>query len=203
VPHRPISNMLGFSKISSIRRHIPFGCRSLSHAKDNVVEFLLHDLSGVNFYLHDSHVTHGESLSSVHHHGQHGLKVKASCRESKEVAQWFNDKTKHGAAFGLRVMSNVKHPMKMDFAVWGNLEFTVDSQVYCIENVVLGQSTENGNNWWIGGEGKHFKRMCVHDQKGSHGALMVNTDAADIMFAPCKSGVENSFAITVFKRELF
>lgn len=192
--------MLSFSRVSSLRHKIPLVCKSFSHARDNVVEFLLHDLSGVNFYLHDAHVTHGESFSSVHHHGQHGLKVKASCHESKEVAQWFNDKTKSGAAFGLRVMNSVSRPSKMNFAVWGNLEFTVDTEVYTIDDVLLGQATENGNNWWIGGNGKHFKRVQVYDQGGHHAALMVNTDGADIMFAPCKSGVENSFAVTVFKR---
>ena len=192
--------MLGHVRYTWSIQRLPVACRGLCHARDNVVEFLLHDLSGVNFYLHDSKVTKGQKFSAVHHHGQHGLKVRAACHESKDVALWFNDKTIHGAAFGLRVMDQVRHPTKMNFAVWGNIEFTIDTEVYAIENLVLGQATDNGSNWWVGGSGPNFTRVMVYDQVGHHPALMVKSPSADIMFAPCKSGIENCFGVTIFKR---
>lgn len=55
--------------------------RYLSHdLKYHSVEFKLHDLNGLNFYVHDS-ITLNKGQSShhtcdtIHHHGQMGLKV--------------------------------------------------------------------------------------------------------------------------------
>mmetsp|Transcript_258 Transcript_258/g.241 ORF Transcript_258/g.241 Transcript_258/m.241 type:complete len:200 (-) Transcript_258:62-661(-) len=180
--------------------------RYLSHdLKYHSVEFKLHDLNGLNFYVHDS-ITLNKGQSShhtcdtIHHHGQMGLKVRSdSHHATRETSDWFNSKVINGGALGLRVLNDVRLPNKLHFAFVGDLELNVGNDTYKIENIVLGQGAENGHNWWIGGAGKNFQKRHVYDANGNHSALFCKTSNADIYFTSSTTGAENCFAVTVLK----
>ena len=79
------------------------------------------------------------------------LIIKAGRQKSKEVANWFKDEVRGGAAIGCGSYDVL--PGELNFACKGTFSFKHRNQWYSGQDLVLaqGRNARSRNNWWVGG----------------------------------------------------
>lgn len=80
--------------------------------------------------------------------GQIVINVLAGRKKSKGVADWFKGKAKTGQT--LACDSAGTYPKQLNFAVRGDLVFTMGNRVLTCKDVIVGQGNfQSTNNWWV------------------------------------------------------
>ncbi|MGI3081162.1 flagellin [Vibrio alginolyticus] len=116
---------------------------------DNKFTFNINGLKNVYFTEKEKSISHGQPYEGVYSSGTDVI-VKAGRHKTKEVSQWFMDKTNGGGVIAKTFHDH--HPEELNFAVSGSLELIFENgESFVIDNFVLAQGSNlTHNNWWIG-----------------------------------------------------
>ncbi|MBD9415564.1 hypothetical protein IB234_13460 [Pseudomonas sp. PDM16] len=121
---------------------------------DNKVYFDGPALQAVSFQQAASNgysITRNQPFSGVSasiEKGQIMLNVRAGRKKSGEVSSWF--KSVIGGGQTLACDSSGTYPKELNFAVRGDLNFTMNNRKITCKDMVIGQgSFGENNNWWV------------------------------------------------------
>ena len=89
-------------------------------------------------------------VSAAIEQGQIMLNVRAGRKKSSEVSNWF--KSVIGGGQTLACDSSGTYPKELNFAVRGDLSFTMNNRKITCKDMVIGQGSFGANNnWWVSG----------------------------------------------------
>ncbi|KAB1158385.1 hypothetical protein F7018_09415 [Tenacibaculum aiptasiae] len=157
----------------------------LSGSQDNEFILTIPDSKFETFEFNTSSaiVTIGQPYKEVTSSIKNGkgiITVKAGRHKSQTPAKWFNNNIGKGST--IASFTTDKKPSELNFAIKGNLRFSIDGKKYQISNVVIGQGSNIGlqNNWWLGG--KEMKGINLPLLGGGILAVGIGISTAPFLF---------------------